>query len=449
MITKSGCRTSALGAACHEAGAVIALRFPMGASAAFVYPTTLSIITNAYPDRAERAGAVGVWGAVTGLGVAFGPITGGWLLVHFYWGSVFLALVPVALAAAALATWLVPESRDRNAPRLDVLGLALSTLAITAVVYTIIEAPNRGWGDPLTVAGFVMAAVLAGLFILVERRREHPMLDVRLFRTPAFSAASGAVTVAFFALFGFIFLITQYMQFIRGFDALSTGTRILPVAASIAGGSVAGVQIAKRAGTRGVVVTGLILLGGAFAWIATSSTFESYTLIAAQMVMMGLGLGMTTAPATESILSTLPPSRAGVGSAVNDATRETGGTLGVAVIGSVYSSAYLHQISRAPVGHLPAAAEHGVRDSVGAAFAVAGKAGQPLQSELVSRITAAFMHGLHLGSWTAAIVCAVGALGACALPGRAFAAKVHENDLHENGKNRGSIVVVGETGAGL
>src|SRR6478752_7178022 len=314
---------STIGALVGSANALIAVSFP----------TTLSIITNAFPQRRERAKAVGICGAVTGLGVAVGPVTGGFLLAHYSWQSVFIALVPVAVVAMVAAFVLIPESRDPDQARLDPPGLIVSSAAIGLLVYTIIEAPRRGWSDPLTIWSFVAVAILVASFVAIERRRRQPMIDVSLFRTPAFSAASGAVTVAFFALFGFIFLVTQYMQFIRGWGTLATGVRILPVAMTIALGSVVGVALATRIGTRAVVVTGLLFLGVAFGWIALSPTFMSYNQIVGQMVFIGLGLGLTSAPATESILSVLPPAKAGVGSAVNDATREAGGTLGVAVLG--------------------------------------------------------------------------------------------------------------------
>jgi EmrB/QacA subfamily drug resistance transporter len=409
---------SGIGALATGAGALVAVRFVMGAFAALIYPTTLSIITNAYTDRAERAKAIGVWGAVSGLGVAVGPVTGGLLLAHFWWGSVFLALVPVALAAAALAFVLVPESRDPSTARLDLPGLVTSSAAVGLLVYTIIEAPDRGWTSPWSIAGFAATALIAAVFVTVERRTATPMLDVSLFRTPAFSAASGAVTVAFFALFGFIFLITQYFQFIRGYGTLSTGVRILPVATTIALGSVVGAQLAGRLGTRAIVVTGLLLFGTAFAWISVSATYQPYLQIVVQMVLMGTGLGLTTAPATESILSVLPAAKAGVGSAVNDATREAGGTLGVAVIGSVFTSIYAHHLAGTTVAALPHHLADAARDSVGAAIAAATQAAPSLSHQLLTDVNASFMSGLHVACLVAAGVCALGAVGALALPGR-------------------------------
>ena len=406
---------SGAGALTDTATGLIACRFAMGAFAALIFPTTLSIITNAYPDRSERAKAIGIWGAVTGVGVAVGPITGGALLAHFWWGSVFLALVPVALIAAVLTLALVPESRDPASARIDLPGLATSSAAIGVLVYTIIEAPAHGWAAPRTLAGFGVTAALMVAFVTVERRRENPMIDVTLFRTPAFSAASGAVTVAFFALFGFIFLITQYFQFLRGYDALETGVRMMPVALTIALGSVLGAMLAPRTGTRVLVVTGLLLLGSAFGWIAAAPAGMSYGQIAGQMVLIGTGLGLTTAPATESILSVLPPAKAGIGSAVNDATREAGGTLGVAVIGSVFTSYYAHRLAGGSVADLPPDAAKAARDSVGAALTVAARTGDP---QVLLDVQNAFMSGLHLGCLVAFNVCWFGAIGALALPGR-------------------------------
>ncbi|MEO9133456.1 MAG: DHA2 family efflux MFS transporter permease subunit [Jatrophihabitantaceae bacterium] len=411
--------SSGIGAAVTSGSALVVIRFVMGASAAVIFPTTLSIITNAFPDRGERAKAIGVWGAVTGLGVAFGPITGGLLLAHFGWPSVFVALVPVALVAL-VATWVwVPESSAPTEARLDLPGLLLSSAAIALLVYTIIEAPGKGWSSPASVAGFLGAAALVAGFIAVERRRARPMIDVTLFRTPAFSAASAAVTVAFFALFGFIFLVTQYFQFIRGFGTLSTGVRILPVALTIAIGSVGGVALAGRIGTRAVVTTGLILLGSAFGWIALSETFMPYDRIVGQMVLMGLGLGLTTAPATESILSVLPPAKAGVGSAVNDATREAGGTLGVAILGSIFTSLYASHLATTAFSNLPAHAVSAAQNSLAASLATVARApGSAARQQLLDGVQTSFMTGFQTACVVGAAVCLAGAAGALLLPGR-------------------------------
>lgn len=408
---------SGAGALCSSPGELIAARFVMGAFAALIFPTTLSVITNTYADRADRAKAVGLWGAVTGLGVAVGPVTGGLLLSAFSWPSVFVALIPVALLATVAVWRFVPESRDPATPPIDRRGLVSATVAISALVYTIIQAPARGWLAPASIGGFAVSVLSVAVFIAVERRVANPMLDLSLFRHRAFSAASSSVTVAFFALFGFIFLITQYMQFVRGYGTLSTGARILPVAMSIGASSVIGTLLAGRLGTRRVVMVGLILLGGAFLWIGRSETFLPYGLIVCQMVMMGTGLGLTTAPATESILSVLPPAKAGVGSAVNDATREAGGTLGVAIIGSVYTSLYAGQLLHTATRRLPHAIMAIARQSVGAGYAVAAHTPPAHHAAILGAVRDAFMTGLHSGCIVAAGVCFAGALGASALPG--------------------------------
>ncbi|WP_183095580.1 MFS transporter [Nocardioides stalactiti] len=418
--------TSVAGALVTSSEALIAARFGMGAFAALIFPTTLSIISNTFPDRRQRAAALGGWGAIVGVGVASGPVTGGLLLEHFYWGSIFLALVPLALVAAVLAFVLVPESRDPSVPTLDKRGLVVSMAMLGALTYTVIEAPEHGWSSAFTVVGFTTSAALVALFITVERAAEHPMLDVRLFADRRFSAASGAVTVTFFALSGFIFLITQYFQVVRDFGPLSTGARILPVAVSIAVASIVGGILAPRVGTRVVVVTGLVFFGTAMAWIALSVEVDTsyWATIVPQMVLMGLGMGLISTPATESIMLVLPPARAGVGSAVNDATRELGATLGVAVVGSVFSSVFgarLVDSSLAATGRADAAA-----DSVPVAFGIAGA-----DPELLAAVRDSFLAGLSVGCTVVAALCFAAALiGAWALPGRAFhAAKEAEREL--------------------
>jgi EmrB/QacA subfamily drug resistance transporter len=407
---------SGASALCTTPGELIVTRLLAGVFAAMIFPTTLSIITNAFPERAARAKAIGIWGAVVGIAVAVGPVSGGALLEHFWWGSVFVALVPFALLTAGLAAVLVPESRDPAGGHIDLPGVLVASGTVGTLVYSIIEAPHRGWLAPLTLAGFAATVVLGGVFVTVERRSDHPMLDLTVFKTRAFSAASMAVTVAFFALFGFIFLVTQFFQFVRGYSSLSTGLRILPVAGSIAAGAVLGPLLVARLGTRVVVMSGLTLLGGAFAWISQSPVDMSYHVIVGQMVLMGFGLGLTQVPATDSILSVLPPAKAGVGSAINDAAREAGGTLGVAVVGSVYASIFASHLGRSGLAQLPAAALAQARSSVGAALAVAQGAGG---GQLTVAVRDSFMSAFHTGCLVGAAVCWAGALAGVMLPGRA------------------------------
>src|SRR5580700_880070 len=403
---------------------LIAARSVMGPGAAMTFPATLSLISNVFTERKERARAIGLWGAVAGVAIAMGPIVGGWLLEHYSWASIFIAMVPVAAVAAVLVALVVPTSKDPDAPALDIPGLVLSSATMALLVFTIIEAPTYGWAAARSVAGFAASAVLLAAFIVRERSAAHPMLDVRLFRNMRFSAASGAVTVSFFTLFGFIFLITQYFQFVRGYGPLSTGVRLLPVALSVGAGSVAGTQIALRAGTKLIVTAGLVAMAGFYGWVAaTTSATLSYGVISAQMVVYGLGMGLTSAPATEAIMGAISRSKAGVGSAVNDATRLIGGTLGVAVIGSVYASVYGSHLTATMPAAVPGRIAAIAHQSVGAAYVAAGKIaalghpalGQALQHASIN----AFLRGLTIGAIVAGSVAAAGAVLAVPfLPGQ-------------------------------
>jgi EmrB/QacA subfamily drug resistance transporter len=406
-----------------DPGELIAARTVTGVAAAMIFPTTLSIITNVFPERGARAKAIGVWGAVTGLAVALGPIVGGGLLEIFSWQSTFLVKLPVALAALLLVLVFVPTSRDETRPGLDLPGLALSTLAVGLLVFTIIEAPKAGWDSARSLGGFAGSALLLTAFVAWERRTSHPMLDVRLFRNLRFSGASVAVTFAFFALFGFIFLITQYFQFLKGYGPFETGLRIIPVATMVGVGSVLGTRLAVSRGNKVVVASGLGLLAIAFAWIATTADSATpYVEIAGQMIPLGLGMGLTSAPATESIMGAVDRDKAGIGSAVNDATRELGGTLGVAVIGSVYASLYVDALVKLPAA-VPAKVTAAAHDSIGGALIASHRlaaAGQTGAARAVRDVASSgFFDGMHAGCLVAAGVCAAGALfAALVLPAR-------------------------------
>jgi hypothetical protein len=260
-------------------------------------------------------------------------------------------------------------------------------------------------------AGFAIAALLGAAFVIVEQRLSQPMLDLSLFRNPRFAAASGSVAISFFALSGFIFLVTQYFQFLKGYGPLSTGVRLLPVASCVAAASILGTRLAVRVGTKAVVAAGLTSMTAFYLWVATTSVATSYGTIAAQMIVLGTGMGLTSAPATEAIMGVVPRAKAGVGSAVNDATRLLGGTLGVAVIGSVYASLY--------ASRLPASVPAAGRSSVGAALGEAGTLGHTGHPRIAAAIhdaaSAAFFRGFHAGDYVAAGVAAAGALIALVL----------------------------------
>jgi predicted MFS family arabinose efflux permease len=341
--------------------------------------------------------------------VAAGPITGGWLLEHFSWGSVFMVNVPIAAVAIIGGLLFVPTSRDPSAPPIDVPGLVLSSIGITALVYTVIEAPNWGWASARTALGFGVAIVVLVGFALWERHSSHPMLDVSVFLNRRFSGGSLAVTAGFLTLFGFIFVITQYFQFIKGYSAFETGVRLLPVAISIAVASIVGPRIVERIGTTIVVVAGLAIFAAGLAWASTADANSPYLQIAMQMVLLGGGLGLTTAPATESIMGSLSADKAGVGSAVNDTTRELGGTLGVAIVGSVFASIYTGRLgANATVSALPEQVRATMERSMAAAQVVLGRLPQPVVPDVRAAVNAAFLDGMQIGS----LVCAGIALAA-------------------------------------
>jgi EmrB/QacA subfamily drug resistance transporter len=400
-------------------GQLIAARAVMGLGAAMVFPATLSLLTNVFTERRERALAIGLWGAITGAAIALGPIVGGWLLQTFDWRSIFFAMTPIAAIAGVLVAGYVPTSRDPRAPRTDRAGFVLSAAVVGLLVYTIIEAPNHGWGSARTLGSFALTALLAAAFAGWERRTEQPMLDLSLFGNPRFTAASASVAISFFALSGFIFLVTQYFQFIKGYGPLSTGVRLLPVASCVAISSILGARLAVRVGTKLVVASGLFSMAAFYVWVTTAETTTGYGTIAAQMVVLGTGMGLTSAPATEAIMGVVPKAKAGVGSAVNDATRLLGGTLGVAVIGSVYASLYASRLTSTLPAGLPATVAHTAHGSVGALITVAGKlaqAGHPaLAAAIHNAASSAFFQGFHAGNWVAAGVAAAGGVMALAL----------------------------------
>jgi EmrB/QacA subfamily drug resistance transporter len=402
---------------------LIAARAVMGLGAALMFPSTLSLLVNVFTERGERAKAIGLWGATTGVGIAVGPIVGGWLLTRFWWGSIFVFMATAALVIAIVVARAVTTSRDPRTPPVDWRGFGLSSVAMAILILGVIEAPDWGWGSAAAVSTVAAGVALVVLFVLFERRTVHPMLDVGLFRNPRFSAASGSVAISFFALQGFIFLITQYFQFIKSFSPLGTGVRLLPVAGSVAVASVVGTKLAVRVGNKVIVGSGLLFFATGLLWTATAASSTSYTTIVFQMLFLGTGMGLTSAPATEAIMGAVPTAKAGVGSAVNDATRLFGGTVGVAVIGSVAASLYSSRLASTAPAHLPVRALAAAKSSVGLAIVashVLTNAGLThAGSALATSASGAFMHSLAGGCVVAAGVAVAGAiLAALFLPAR-------------------------------
>ena len=400
--------TSGLAALSQTTEQLIGARALMGIGAALIFPATLAIIINVFTDVRERAMAIGIWSGVTGLAVAAGPVTGGLLLEHFWWGSIFLVNIPIAALALLAGRLLIPDSRDPRPGRLDRLGLVLSVLAIAAIVWAVIEAPHRGWTSPEVVLTGTAGLLLLAAFVVQELRTRYPLLDVSLFGNPRFSAASAAIASAFFGLFGFIFLITQYMQLVQGYSPLQAGLRTVPFAVVTGVLSPLSIVFMHRVGTKAVVAGGLGLMTLGFVMASTLTADSAYFgPVLASMVVMAAGLGLTTSPATEAIMGALPPEKAGVGSAVNDTTRELGGTLGVALVGSVFASLYGPQVVDGLAG-FPEQVVALSEESMGAAVVLSQQV--PNGAALLQAAQSAFMSGFQAGSLVAAGATAIGAV---------------------------------------
>ena len=390
---------------------LIAARAVMGIAAAFIMPSTLSVISNVFTDPHERAKAIGLWSAVSGLGVAIGPVAGGWLLAHFSWSSIFLVnLVPVTIALVA-GHWLVPSSKAPQARRIDVAGAVLSVAALTALTYTLIQAPAAGWLSAATGGRAALSIAAIAAFVAAQVRGNHPMMPVGLFANPRFAAASGSVTLLFFALSGIVFLTTQVYQFALGYSPLQAGLRSLPSAAMLAVVSPLAAQIAKRAGVRLPVTLGLAAVAAGLAFYATASASSGYLHYVIALSVLSAGVGLAMAPCTTAVMQAVPPAQAGIGSAVNDTTRNIGSVLGVAVLGSVTASVFAARMAGAahPVAvHLTGAAI----SSIGAVAATAHRLPAAAAAPLMHTADGAFVAGADRAALAAAIATALGAVAA-------------------------------------
>ena len=396
---------SGLSALATSPAMLIATRALMGVGGAFIMPSTLSIITAVFPAE-ERAKAIGVWAGVSGLGIAIGPVAGGWLIEHASWNAVFLVNLPFVAAALLAGRWLVPESKDPAAPRLDIPGFAMSISGLTTLVWAIIEAPSKGWTNPTILAAFAVAVAILGAFMAWELRTREPMLDIRLFANPRFSGASAAITLTFFAMFGSIFFLTQYLQGVLGYTALEAGVRVTPIALGLILGGPISAKLAAKLGTKVVVAAGLTLVAAGLSIVTQFAVDSTYGIVAAHLLVLGFGMGMAMAPATESVMGSLPVEKASVGSAVNDTTRTTGGALGVAILGSLLASQYRGDMDAATSG-LPHDAAATASDTLSGGLAVAHRLGD---SGLAEAAQSAFLNGMHVAAIAAAAVALAGAI---------------------------------------
>lgn len=397
---------------------VIATRMVMGVGAAMIMPATLSIVTNVFPPE-ERSRAIAIWAGFAGAGLCVGPLASGFLLDHFYFGSIFLLNVPIIALALATGAVLVPSSRDPDHRALDPVGGVLSMLGLAALLYAIIQAPDRGWTDPLILAGFAVALVVLYQFVAWERRSDHPMLPIDQFGDRRFAAGAGSIALTFFAMFGLFFVATQYLQFVLGYSPVTAGAATLPLAATMVVAAPRSAGLADRFGRNRVMAGGLGLIVVGMLIMALLTVTSGYPPVALALLLFGAGMGLANAPATGAIMESMPLGKAGVGSAVNDTTREVGGSLGVAVLGSLLATGYRHHLASHLAG-APGPVAVAARQSLGGALEASraggpGAFGAPLalaaRQAFVSGMAAVFLTGAAVAAGTAVLVLV-------AMPGR-------------------------------
>ncbi len=391
---------------------LIAWRAVMGGGAALTIPASLSIINDVFRDPAERARAIGAWAATIGLGIAIGPIAGGLLLARFSWGSIFLVNVPIAVAAWAGATVLVPDSKNPAADRPDPVGAALSIAGLGLLLWAIIEGPTEGWGSTSVVGVGALSAGALAAFIAWEARSSHPMLNLAFFRDRRFSVAAASESLGIFGLMGGLFLQTQFLQFDLGYSPLQAGLRILPTAGMICLSAPLSPAIARRVGIKLTVAAALAAVAGGLWQISQVSTVAAnYGDVVPGMLLIGLGAGLLLPTATNSVVGSVPQGDAGIGSATNTVALQVGGALGVAVIGSAMSTRYQRHMTASLAGRrVPIALIHIITGSLGGALAVAARVGGATAVLLAHSARAAFMSGMQLSLAVGALVALAGAL---------------------------------------
>ncbi len=385
-------------------GQLIAVRAVMGLGGAMIMPATLSVISNVFP-REERGKAIGIWAAMASIGIGLGPLAGGVLLEYFDWSSVFMVNVPIAALAFCLGLKYVPNSRDPEPGAFDLAGAGLSVSALVTLVYGIIEAPDRGWTDPRILVCFGTAAALAYAFVRWELRTAEPMLNLSFLRNPRFSVASMSISLASFSLFGAIFAMTQFLQDAHGYSALEAGAAMTPLALGLVVGAGSSVKLVERVGTTRVVTAGLLVLAALLATSLVWTPDMAYLPIGLWLFGTAVALGWIMGPATDSVMGSVPEEKAGVGSAMNDVTRQVAGALGTAVIGSLMSSLYASRVADS-VSTLPGVARAAAEDSIGRANAVAASLPAAEAARIRDAAADAFTSALGIG-FTAAAACAL------------------------------------------
>ncbi|MEU4925816.1 MFS transporter [Streptomyces yokosukanensis] len=418
---------SALAAESGSPGQLIAFRALMALGAAFVMPATLAVLMNVF-EREEQPKAIGIWAGGVGLAIAIGPITGGALLDHFWWGSVFFVNVPIVIIALALMTWLVPDSRDPRPGRLDPVGVLLSVVGLVLLVYGIIKGGELAdFTDPK-----VLAAVLGGLAVLVgfvvfERRSDHPSLDVTYFKNKVFSAAMAAIALVFFALMGVTFFSVFYIQSVRGYSPLKSGALMLPLALAQLIFAPRARLVVDRFGNKVTTTAGLVLIAAMLAMFATFEADTPLWRLEVVFFLMGTGMAHIMTPTSVVIMQALPREKAGSASALSNTFRQVGGALGIAVLGSVLASSYRDGVE-GKLGMLPPALRDQAAESIEATLGIAGRLGDQGKA-LIAPANDAFLHAMHLTALCGVGVALIGAVvTGLFLPGRTPAPQQGEKE---------------------
>jgi EmrB/QacA subfamily drug resistance transporter len=397
---------SAIAATADSANQLIALRALMGLGAAFVMPATLSSIVALFGER-ERPKAIAVWSATAGLGIVIGPVTGGLLLEHFSWNSVFWINIPLVGAALVAVMVLLPALPGRRTGRLDVPGLLLSASGLAALVDVIVRGPERGWLSAGSLAESAAAVLLLAAFTWWELRTAHPMVDIRMFAVRAFTLAGVVLGITFFALFGLLFVLTQYLQLVHGYSPLKAGLGAVPFAVAMAATAATSDLVTGRVGTRYTIAGGLAVMSLGLAGVSLIGTGTPYLVIALTMAVVGAGMGLIMAPASATTVGSVPREKAPTASSINSVVRELGGVLGIAVVGTVVSASYRSGLGSAlPGTGAPAT------DDLTSAHVLAGHLPPEAAARLAGAADQAFTTAMNSGTWICAAITLAGALTA-------------------------------------
>ncbi|MEU8710785.1 MFS transporter [Streptomyces sp. NPDC048663] len=418
---------SALAAESGSPGQLIAYRALMALGAAFVMPATLAVLMNVF-ERQEQPKAIGIWAGGVGLAIAIGPITGGVLLDHFWWGSVFLVNVPIVIVALALMLWLVPDSRDPRPGRLDPVGVVLSVVGLVLLVYGIIKGGELAdFTDAKALATMIAGAVVLAGFVVYEMRSDHPSLDVTYFKNKVFSSAMAAIALVFFALMGVTFFSVFYTQSVRGYSPLQSGLLLLPLAVAQLIFAPRARLVVDRIGNKATTTAGLVLIAAMLGMFATFEVDTPIWLLEVVFFLMGTGMAHIMTPTSVVIMQALPREKAGSASALSNTFRQVGGALGIAVLGSVLSTSYRNGIED-KLGALPPGLRDTAGESIEATLGVADKLGAQGRS-LVSPANDAFLHAMHMTALCGVGVALLGAVvTALFLPGKPSAGQQGERE---------------------